>query len=170
MVNTFSNKDSDMSFINCNSFRIDMSKLYESVKSNGIKAVEFIRVKDNELLFVEAKKSLHNPQRDEKASKYFQEEIEQIRDKFIHSLNLFSSVKLGIREEVLPDDFFLPKNGNLVFVLVVKEHEIDRCKITNAALIKSLNEAMPLYLENIWNPVIKVINHEIAIEENLVIN
>ena len=169
MVNVFKYADSDMFFVKDNTFRIDKSPVYESVKSNGVKVVEFIRVKENELIFVEAKKSLHNPEKGEESGKYFRQEIEKIRDKFIHSLNLFSSVKVGIRDEAFADDFVLPTKGALVFILVVKEHKNEDFAVIKTSLNKSLVEAMPPYWLTIWNPVIKVMPHELATKENLTV-
>ena len=134
MANVFPHPDSDMFFIKDNTFRIEKSPVHESVKSNGIKVVEFIRVKENELIFVEAKTSLHNPEKGEKSGEYFRQEVEEIRDKFIHSLNLFSSIKVGIRDAAFADDFVLPTKGSLVFVLVVKEHENKDCRIIKTTL------------------------------------
>ena len=168
MLQVFDNDDSGMYFIRNNAFRIEKSDVHEKVKSNGIKVVEFIRIIENQLHFIEAKKSLHDPSSGERAIRFFKEEVEKICDKFLHSLNLFASVKIGVYEESFPDDFILPKNVLLVFALVVKEHDKSQCKLTNDALVKSLKQAMPRYWMRIWNPVTQVVNHEMAIKQNLV--
>ena len=168
MSQVFDNDDSGMYFIRDNAFRIEESDVHEKVKSNGIKVVEFTRVIENHLYFVEAKKSLYDPNSGERAVRFFREEIEKIRDKFIHSLNLFASVKVGVLEENFPDDFELPKNVLLVFALVVKEHDILQCKLTNDALVKSISQTMPQYWMHIWKPIVQVVNHEMAVKQNLV--
>ena len=169
MPQVFDVFDSGMRFIRDNAFRIEKSDVHEKVKSNGIKVVEFIRVVENHLHFVEATKSLHDPNKGERAVKYFKEEIEKIRDKFVHSLNLFASVEICVNEEILPDDFVLPKKALLVFALVVKEHDKIQCKLTNDALVNSLNQVMPRYWMHIWKPIVQVLNHEMAARQNLVV-
>ena len=169
MPQVFDFDDSGMRFIRDNAFRIEKSDVHEKVKSNGVKVVEFVRIIDNQLHFVEARKSLRDINKGEKAVKYFNEEIEEIRDKFVHSLNLFASVKICVNEENLPDDFALPKKSLLVFVLVVKEHDIIQCKLANDALVKSLNQVMPRYWMHIWRPIIHVVNYEMAVKQNLIV-
>ena len=168
MPQVFDNDDSGMRFIRDNAFRIEKSDVHEKVKSNGVKVVEFIRIIENQLLFVEAKKSLRDPNSGERAVKFFEEEIEKIRDKFINSLNLFVSIKIGVYDVNYPDDFILPKNVSLVFALVVKEHDEIRCKLINDVLVQSINQVMPRYWMYIWKPIVQVMNHEMAVSQNLV--
>ena len=75
MPNVFDTDDSDMRFIRDNAFRIEKSDVHEKVKSNGVKVVEFIRIIENQLHFVEATKSLHDTSKGEKAVKFFNEEV-----------------------------------------------------------------------------------------------
>ena len=169
MPQVFDSEDSGMYFIRNNAFRIENSDVHNKVKSNGIKTVEFIRIIENRLHFVEAKKSLHDPQGGERAVRFFQEEIGEIRDKFIHSLNLFASIKVGVNEANFADDFVMPKNILLVFLLVVKEHDEIQCKSTYAALNSSLKKNMPHYWLHIWKPIIEVFGYEKAVKQNFVV-
>ena len=163
MVNVIT--ESGMDFIADNSFRIEKSPLYTDL-GDGIRSVEFIRAKDDNVIFVEAKTTFPNPN-NPSAENYvkFQSEINEICEKFIHSLNLFSSVKVGVRDAQLPPDFSPPDKVTLVFVLVVKTHELGWCRNIEAALIKVL----PSYLHRIWKPTVRVINHKAAIKFNLAV-
>jgi len=155
--------ESGMGFITDNAFYIERSRLYKSL-GDGVRSVEFVRCIDDMLLFVEAKTTFPNPDNpSEENLARFQTEIEDICDKFIHSLNLFSSIKIGIAEDSFSGDLVLPEKASLKFVLVIKNHEIKWCK----NIKKALYDAMPLYLKMIWKPDIFVINHKGAISYNL---
>ena len=158
---------SGMDFIADNTFHIEESSLYKNI-GDGVRTVELIRVKDDTLLlFVEAKSTFANPNnpcRENEAK--FQKEIEEVCEKFIHSLNLLSSIEIGITEDALPDDFILPDNVSLVFMLVVKEHDFKWCKPIKG----EIEATLPHYLKKIWKPSVYVINQEIATEQNIVIS
>lgn len=73
-------------------FQIENSKLHKNV-GNGIKVVEFILLSiENELSFIEAKSSSPKPVKDNIIR--FNEFINEISDKFIHSFNLYYSAIL----------------------------------------------------------------------------
>jgi hypothetical protein len=115
---------------------------------------------------VEAKTTLPNPQNSSlpgNLTKY-NEEIADIRDKFIHSLNLYSSVKAGVAEEKLHDAFNARDKIRLVFVLVIKKHEIGWCEPIQTKLLQEL----PSYLKKIWKPEVYVINCNTAIKRQIV--
>ena len=96
---------SGMDFIADNAFHIEESEVYSKI-GEGIKSVEFIRAVDDKLVFVEAKTTFPNPDNPSVENyKRFQAEISDVCDKFIHSLNLYSSIKAGVNEEVFDDDF-----------------------------------------------------------------
>ena len=158
--------ESGMDFVGDNAFYIEKSSLYKKL-GNGVKSVEFIRIKGDSLLFIEAKTTYPNPNNPsaENLTK-FHMAIEDTCEKFLHSLNLFSSVKVGVAEFVLSDDFFALKSASLVFILVVKNHELRWCNRIRTSILNSL----PLYLKNIWKPIVYVINHEAAAKRNLVVN
>ena len=156
-----------MDFIADNSFHIEKSSIYKKLLSQGIRSVEFVRVKDDELLFVEAKTTFPNPNNPSVENrKKFQSEINEICDKFIHSLNLFSSVKVGVAENAFPIGFVLPEKVSLKFILVIKDHELKWCRKIKIAL----NDKLPSYLNKIWKPNIRVINHDGARKDNLTVS
>ena len=97
--------------------------------------------------------------------KRFQEEINNICDKFIHSLNLFASIKIGVNEEIFANDFALPETLSLVFMLVIKNHESSWCRHIKSKLISTLSS----YYKKIWKPEVHVLNHETAIKQNLTV-
>ena len=68
-------------------FQIENSNLHSSL-GDGIKTVEFVvSVKPDEILFVEAKSSSPQPKAENKER--FDEFIDEISDKFIHSFNMY---------------------------------------------------------------------------------
>jgi len=157
--------ESGMDFIADNTFYIEESTLFKNI-GDGIKSVEFIRVIDDKLLFVEAKTTFPNPN-NPSIDNYqkFLSEANDICEKFIHSLNILASVKVCTTEEVFPDDFILPEKVIIVFILVIKNHELKWCKPIKKKIISTL----PLYLKKIWKPEIYVINKNMAIKYNLII-
>jgi hypothetical protein len=154
--------ESDMDFVADNVFHIEKSSLHS--RMSGIRTVEFIRRMEEGLLFVEARTTFANPY-NPAADNYvkFQTEIDEIRDKFIHSLNMYASVVLGINSESLPESFSPPDRVSLVFVLVIKTHKLEWCKPISAGIL----EALPSYIKKIWKPIVQVINHEKAIQQHL---
>jgi len=157
--------ESGMVFVADNTFHIEESSLYTDI-GEGVRTVEFIRVKNGHLLFVEAKTSFPNPDNSSPDNLVvFQSEIDEICEKFIHSLNLLSSVEVGVADDVYTDDFTMPEKVSLVFVLVIKDHELKWCRPVK----KKLEDALPPYLRTIWKPTVYVINHATAISRNLAI-
>jgi len=158
--------ESDMKFISENAFHIEKSGLYTNL-GGGIRSVEFIRTKDEKLLFVEAKTTFPNPDNPSVENyEKFQAEINDICDKFVHSLNIYSSIKVGINEEPFADGFVSTEKVYLVFILVIKNHKPEWCKKIKPKFIA----ALPTYLKKIWKPEVYVINHENAIKRNLAIS
>jgi len=157
---------SGMDFIANNSFHIEEADVYKNI-GEGIRSVEFIRAKNDMLLFVEAKTSFpnpNNPDTDNKAR--FQKEIDEIREKFIHSLNLFSSIELGVSEADYSSDFLKPKKVSIVFLLVIKNHEFKWC----SPIKKKLDAELPHYLKTIWKPTIYVVNQQKAREQGFIVS
>jgi hypothetical protein len=158
--------ESGMLFAADNTFRIEKSTLYTHM-SAGIRSVEFIRIMDNTLLFIEAKTSFANPENpDDGNYANFLLSVNEICEKFIHSLNMYASVKAGVAGELLPDSFIPPEKVTLVFVLVIKNHEQDWCK----GIEVKLRQALPPYLCKIWRPEVYVMNHETARKWHLIAN
>jgi len=160
------NYESDMSFISENTFQIEKSEIYSSL-SEGIKTVEFIRTMGDMLLFVEAKITFPNPNNpDADNVERFNSEIGAICDKFVHSLNIFSAVEVGVLHDAAAAEMVLPESVSLTFLLVIKNHEEVWCKPVEVKLIDSL----PSDLKKIWKPTVQVINHQTAIKRNLVVS
>jgi hypothetical protein len=156
--------ESGMDFIADNTFHIERSSLYTGL-GDGVRSVEFVRVKDEKLLFVEAKKSFPNPDNPSKENfKKYLSEIDVICDKFIHSLNLFSAIKVGVAEDNCTDSLVLPKQISIAFILVVKNHKLKWCKLIKKKLIDSL----PQFFVKIWKPEIFVINSGAALKHGLI--
>jgi hypothetical protein len=156
---------SGMDFIADNTFHIEESSLYKNI-GEGVRSVEFIRIKDNLLVFVEAKTAFPNPNNpSEENYAKFQSEIGEVCEKFTHSLNLFSLVEVGLAEEEYPNDFTAPARVSLVFMLVIKNHKLDWCRNVKGKFIA----ALPRYLKKIWKPTVYVINQEIAMEQGFVV-
>ncbi len=154
--------ESGMLFNTNSTFYIEKSPSYTDLGS-GIKSVEFIRRKDKALLFIEAKTSFPNPSNNEER---FSSESKDITEKFIHSLNLYASIALGLRAE----DISATKNVNEVntevkLVLVIREHEMVWCKKVQKKIALLLNK--DAYFREIWRPQVIVINHNTAIELGL---
>jgi hypothetical protein len=156
--------ESGMDFVADNTFHIEKSSLYIQIGS-GVRSVEFVRAKGDKLLFVEAKSSFANPNNPD-ANNYakFQSAVEEICEKFLHSLNMYASVKVGTAKVPFPDCFQPPATVKLTFVLVVKEHEHEWC----TQISESLQEALPIYLKKIWRPAVYVINQETAKKWHLI--
>ena len=168
MVNTFS-KDgmSDMEFVSENAFHIEQSQVYESIKQYGIDSVEFVRMKGHELLFVEAKTTFPNPHNPDTANlARFNKEIGEIREKFIHSLELYAYILSGVAHENLPNDFIPEKQIPLIFMLVIKNYKIEWC----TPVQRALTDIIPKHIKKLCRPEVRVINHEEAITQQLAIS
>lgn len=157
--------ESGMLFNTDNTFHIEKTSAYTDLGS-GIKSVEFIRRKDKALLFVEAKTSFPNPSNSEKR---FDSESEDIADKFIHSLNLYASIALGLRtEDISAASNATEVNTEVKLVLVIREHETGWCSKVKKKIALLLNKTE--YFREIWRPQVIVINHDTAIEFGLAEN
>jgi hypothetical protein len=158
--------ESGMDFITTNTYHIEQSPLYQDIKAFGIDSVEFVRVKDGELLFVEAKTSFPDPNSTRSGNdERFREAIFAICRKFEHSLNLYSYVVSGVAYDELPSSFVPAKRMPLVFVLVISGHLKDWC----VPVQKAITNAFPQYLKKICNPEMRVMNSQTATELQLII-
>ena len=164
--------ESNMNFIADNAFYIEKSPIYTGLGKN-VKSVEFIRSKGHKLFFVEAKSSFPdpsnpnpNPKKDNKTGKeLFKEEIIDICDKFVHTLNLYSAVNVGVIENGFPAEFNPSQKVSLVFVLVINGFHKSWCDEVERALANKLRES--ICIDKIWKPEISVLNHEEAIKRKL---
>ena len=167
-------RHSGMKFIDDNAFHIENSPTYTRLKEEkSIKSVELILSKGNKLLFIEAKSSFPNPNNPmpnpdkgyKTGSELFREEIKNICDKFIHPLNLYSAIKIGVAEGEFPQEYNPSKKVSLVFVLVIRCFERPWCSYIERALKNRIFES--ICIEKIWKPEVHVLNHEAAIQRNL---
>ena len=156
--------ESGMDFIADNTFHIEKSYIYTKLK-DSIKTVEFIRAKDDKLLFVEAKSSFPNPNNPESKPK-FKSEIDDICNKFIHSLNLYASIAIGVNEQ-LPPNFQPAINVSLTFVLIFNNFELKWCAPVKKALTNQICQSE--CMAKIWKPEVFVMNNETAKGENLIV-
>ncbi|MDR2268114.1 MAG: hypothetical protein LBD81_01530 [Holosporaceae bacterium] len=155
-------EESGMSFVTDNAFRIEKSTNIKEVKS-----VDFVLIHNKSLIFIEAKTSFPNPHNPSKENfEKFRKGIGDIYEKFIHSLNMYSSIKLGVRDEELPKNFINTGSVKLVFVLIIKNHETSWCN----ELKNILTGMFPKYLNGIWNHEVFVINHKTAIKYKLTVS
>ena len=108
-------------------FQIEKSNVYtKDLAKNRVSVTEFILLCDKKLLFVEAKKTTPNfencSESQEKLKKY-QDYVYSIRDKFVHSVSTYMSMRLGrsdvseLSEKMIQEDI---KSLRIVLVLVVK--------------------------------------------------
>lgn len=146
-------------------FKIENSKIHNKI-GNEIKVVEFVLLKnDNELNFIEAKSSSPRPTKHNIIR--FNEFIDEISDKFIHSFNLFYSTILRRNKDYgeVNNNFFELDNSKikLKFILVIKGHEIEWLLPISDALKKKLS-----YQNTIWKSEVVVMNDKIANKYNLV--
>lgn len=146
-------------------FIIEKSKLHNKI-GNGIKVVEFIFLRNkNELNFIEAKSSSPRPTKLNNIR--FNEFINEISDKFIHSFNLFYSAILKRNKDYgeINNNFFELDNSQikLKFIIVIKDHDIEWLLPISDALKKKLS-----YHNTIWKSEVIVMNDQIANRYNLV--
>jgi hypothetical protein len=155
--------ESGIDFIAENSFHIEKSPLYAGM-ADGVRSVEFIRAVGDKLLFVEAKTTFANPHSPAKDNFVkFQTEVGEICEKFVHSLNMYSSVMAGANNEAFPESYNPPDKVSLVFVLVIKNHAREWCKPVYSKLV----ETLPSSIKSIWKPQVVVINQDIVIKTQL---
>jgi hypothetical protein len=156
-----------------NLFEIEKSNIYANVGS-GIKTVEFIlKHKENDIIFLEAKKSCPNAQNryesDEKEEK-FEEYYSSITDKFVDSLQIYlaalmnkyadtSEIGINLMEKNL-------KNINFKFVLVIKSAEDLSWLAGPMAILKD----RLMHYRKIWNIEVAVLNPELARNYNLLVD
>lgn len=155
--------ESGMEFIADNVFHIEKTDVYAEI-GDCIKTVEFIRANDNMLLFIEAKSSFPNPN-NPKSEVEFQCQIDSLCDKFIHSLNLYASIAIGINGR-LPSDFKPAPKASLRFILIFNNFEERWCIPVEKALRNQLSKSE--CIAKIWKPFVFVINGETAKAYNLI--
>ena len=168
-------KESEMNFgvfDEADLFHIEKSGIYNSL-GDGIKTVEFIlKYHQNNILFLEAKKSCPNAanrnETEEKEQK-FEEYYASITEKFIMSLQIYLASVLERYQDTSEVGENLKaieqmKDVRLKFVLVVKNAE----DVAWLAGPSAELEARLLKVRKIWNIEVKVLNEELAKEYRLI--
>lgn len=146
-------------------FRIENSQMHSHV-GTGVRSVEFILLRStNKLLFVEAKSS--SPKAESGWERY-QEFLNEITEKFVHSFNMFCAWYLGRLEdegEIGTDlKTVTCNNAKFIFILVIKGHK----KEWLLPLQEELNQKL-LYHCSVWKSRVIVMNDDIAKKYHLII-
>lgn len=153
--------ESGMEFVTDKVFYIEKSQALIGA-GEGVKSVEFVRMINDSLIFLEAKTTFPNPHKTD--SNRFDEEVNTICEKFIHSIALYSSIVLGVNYDELPGAFINGPKKSIWFVLVIRDHDLAWCRYIQTKIITIL----PRYLQKIWKPQVFVINKKSALKYNLV--
>ena len=145
-------------------FQIENSNLHSSL-GDGIKTVEFVvSVKPDEILFVEAKSSSPQPKAENKER--FDEFIDEISDKFIHSFNMYltSVLKRNLVDKI-PDKLLNIEleTAKFKFILIIKGHKIEWLQP-----LKDAFDRIMIDYNKIWKSSVIIMNDEIAQEFKLI--
>ena len=145
-------------------FQIKNSNLHSSL-GDGIKTVEFVvSVKPDEILFVEAKSSSPQPKAENKER--FDEFIDEISDKFIHSFNMYltSVLKRNLVDKI-PDKLLNIEleTAKFKFILIIKGHKIEWLQP-----LKDAFDRIMIDYNKIWKSSVIIMNDEIAKEFKLI--
>lgn len=144
-------------------FWIEKSELYKSV--HNIKTVEFILENNNKLQFIEAKSSSPKPVPENTVS--FEQFIDEISQKFLHSLNLYYAGVLGRHGSANDVPAFMKKidhqQVSIKFILVIKNHQNEWLMPIKDALEKKMSS-----ISSIWESQVAVINAKTAQKYKLI--
>lgn len=148
-------RESDMDFgpfFPTQLFLIEKSSQYQDCNRSCVRCCEFVLLKDNKILFVEAKTSCPNSERQketgERTAKYHAF-VSEITEKMRHSLSLYAAMLAGRRsmegvgEGIRKAD---RAKTEIVFVLVVKNAEKEWLKNYADVFQRQLRPEM-----KIWN-------------------
>lgn len=148
--------------------RIESSPQYVKIQQ-GMHISEFIYYDKNKnrIISLEAKTTAPNPNSEnvENPKEKFQEYINDIREKFENSLDLY--VNMVLKKEI-PSEFedIDYKKTDILFILVIKNHEREWLKDVKDALemaVRSVHRT-----NKIWKCKVLVINEEIAERSGLI--
>lgn len=144
-------------------FQIEKSELYKNL--HNIKTVEFILENNNKLQFIEAKSSSPKPVPDNLVR--FEEFIDEISQKFLHSLNLYYTGVLGRHGSAndLPDPMkkINHQQVSIKFILVIKNHQDEWLLPIKDALERKMSS-----ISSIWESQVAVINAKTAQKYKLI--
>lgn len=154
------------SFADDDVFRIEEDELAGG--NSGHKACECVVLISPWIAFIEAKASTPNPN----SSERFNEFIDDIKQKFKDSLNLFEGIKKGhLGEEALMRlpvnlrNAEVPTNDYLIY-LIVYGHRLDWLSGLQDALREALRDVVKEW--NLRDSNVKALNEEIAKELHLI--
>jgi hypothetical protein len=162
-MNNYVITESGMDFIadTTDTYHIEKSAAYSTV-GNGVKSVEFVRKVDDRLWFVEAKSVFPDASDKSRRGNW----VQAVCEKFLHSLNLYCTVKLGVTSDVLPTKF---TNSSVLFVLVVKDiTAVGGDTSGNMKAIQEVLKAKLLPYLRIWKTNLLVIGYDDAKKYRLV--
>jgi hypothetical protein len=149
-------------------FYIETSKIYQSIKHNGVKSAEFLLFKQNKtpsILIVEAKLSSPQPTTQPRFDDY----INDIRDKFSHSLVLFITIFLKRHDDSELSNHLQNielSTVNFILVLVIKNHKTEWLPQLRDQLKEALRPIAVIWnLKGTW---IQVLNEDLAKEIGLI--
>lgn len=154
------------SFADDDVFRIEKDELV--CGCSGLKACECVVLISPRIAFIETKSSTPNPNSGER----FNEFIDDIKQKFTDSLNLFEGIKTGhLGEEAL---MRLPLNlrnaeihtNDYLIYLIVHGHRLDWLPGLQDALREALRNVIKEW--NLRDSNVKALNEEIAKELHLI--
>lgn len=146
-------------------FWIENSQMHNDIGS-GVKCVEFILLRGmDKIFFIEAKSS--SPKSDTSWDRY-QEFLDEIKDKFIHSFNVFCAWYTGrlIDEGEIGTELSAVAypDAKFVFILIIRGHK----KEWLLPLQEELNQKLRHH-KAIWRSNVIVMNDEIARKNQLIV-
>lgn len=154
------------SFADDDVFRIEVDELVRG--HSGRKACECVVLISPQIAFIEAKPSTPNPN----SRKRFDEFIDDIKQKFTDSLNLFEGIKKGqlgedalMRLPVNLRNAEVPTKDYLIY-LIVHGHRLDWLPGLQDALREALRDVVKEW--NLRDSNVKALNEEIAKELHLI--
>ena len=142
-------------------FHIETCSAYvEQLRMRGICSVECVALRGKEqVLFIEAKSSAPSPNG---AGTNFQDFMQQIYDKSLHSLQLCYSILAGIYDgqqsaigSLLAER--LQHQPKVLFLVIVRQHEVSWCPPLQDALRREMRHILRL-----WKADVMVINERMA--------
>ena len=158
------------SFADENLFHIEDCDAYQqTLKSKGIRSVECVALGPaKQVFFIEAKTSAPAPN-GERGQERFEEFLAEIRSKNLHSL-LFTYAVLHRLQEIHEQPIGQTLQGvlqhapKIVFLLIVRTHQMEWCIPLRDALHKKMADILSL-----WNAELLVVNEEFAKRNGLIL-
>ncbi len=147
-----------------NLYYIEHEKKYTEIKVKGVSSVEFILLRNEKLIFVEAKSSAPNPS-GEKGKERFEEFIGEIGKKFVDSLAIFERtwIEKGLPEKIENAEI---KECSLIFVLVINGFEKEWLVPVRDGLQGIISSFRTMCI--LWQPKVVVINEKQAERKGLI--